>query len=101
MRPDYLETVPDLLAVALADLGPMEGTWASFWTRAIAVAGARAKLMIDIHFRPGMGPVAPDGGGVPYPIAEFEWEAFIRDIETYTAQVPHVYVVDSKYTAGI
>jgi hypothetical protein len=104
--PQYLMTLDELYAAAVANLGPMDQS-----TYAQASADARRvgsemgiknpTLIIDIQFTPG----SASQFGVteqPYPIADMEWDQFKSDARTMAAFMPNVYVVDGdKFTAPI
>ena len=105
--PEYLQTHERLKEVAISKLGEMSvgGQPHEFFMN-LAKEGAQAvgisnpKLMLAITFKDGMSPV-----GVPevvYPIADFEWSAFVADIAMYCTKNPTVWVVDGdKFTAPI
>lgn len=101
---EYLWTLEALYAAAVANLGPMDqGTHASFTAKAKEEAAkhgiANPKLIIDVKLKEANGLGCQEQ---PYPIADFEWDDFVRDGKTMAVFMPRVFVVDGdKFTAPI
>ncbi len=104
---EYLQTHARLKQVAIKELGEMAiggQPYSYFMGLARQTSEATGiknpKIMLAITFKPGMSPVGTPE--IVYPIADFEWDAFVADIKSYCAMNPTVWVVDGdKYTAPI
>jgi hypothetical protein len=95
---------PDVGAVAVGHLasGAFEAVNEEMRRQAEQRGVNDPKLIANLIFRQEMEAVYGSTGH-PYPIAEFEWEAFAADVPEYCGDnVPVVYMVDgSRYTAPI
>lgn len=102
---EYLQSHERLAEVGV-ELGEMAHgtTYKQFMNLAEQTGIPHPRLMLAITWHEAQTPLLnmPDNGKTVYPIADYEWLAFIADIPTFMKDNPKVWVVDgSLYTAPI